>query len=410
MFIVDLLIYIFFAWVMYSLAKRSFDTDTISEECCRTEFSSVGGHCYQKNEVNEYCDPEPARLDSYTWAYIIFFTLICGFKYCLGGDYFAYAKIFEQGDIVARRADEEIIWNTLVMLTSRYSLTSIFGFGVCAFLQIFFIVKACDRCRYLLIWIPMMMFGSRYFIDLNGAIRQMAAACFFLWFSKFIYERRLANYVACVFIASMLHHSALVLLPFYFIPNCFQMASRRILMLGIFIACFIAGLTPTFGNTAHYMEVLTQIVGYEEYSDRTAQFLTHGNEAEALSFGPMMLSYFLIALILIIAGPSLKVRYEEKIPLFNLWYNLSFFYGCAYFLFSRAGHIFIRPVLYFEFFQMVMGALMLYDIYQRSKLNYKFKYYGAAFIVIVWMNLARDIQKSAENPFNTTTYKSIIFK
>lgn len=384
MFIVEVLIYVFFAYVMYALARES--------------------------EENYPAREEDDHWDKYIWCYIAFFTCICAFRYCLGGDFFSYAKIFNRGIIVQRRADEEILWNYLVRFTSESGLGSILGFGVCAFLQIFFIVKGSERCRYLLITIPIALFGSRYFMDLNGAIRQMTAACFFVWFSKFIVERKLVKYVVCVILSSFMHHSALILLVFYLIPNKFCIADKRWIMIPTFIVCFVAGQTPAFGNVVHYLEILTNTAGYEGYTSSAVNLLKAGKTAEALAFGPMMLSYFLIALILMWAGPYLKEKYEDEIPCFRIWYNLSFIFACAYFLIANISHIFIRPVQYLELFQMMMLALLLYELRIESYVKDKFKLMLIGLIVIIWTNICWDIYKNMDLPINSVTYKSVIMQ
>lgn len=384
MYIFEILIYIFFAWAMHALALES------------------------DKKYPEYENDN--NWDRYIWFYIAFFTFICAFRYSLGGDYFSYARIFDEGIIVERREGEEIVWNYLVRLTCETGLGSIFGFGVCAFLQIFFIVKSCNRCKYLLITIPIALFGSRYFMDLNGAIRQMTAACFFLWYSKFIIERKLVKYIVCVILSSFMHHSALILVVFYMIPNKFCIADRRWIMIPAFLICFVAGQTPSFGNKAHYLESLTTITGYEAYSSKAMDMVSAGKTAEALSFGPMMLSYFLIALILMWSGPYLKKKYEDVIPCFNLWYNLSFIFACAYFLIANITHLFIRPVQYLELFQMMMLALLIYDLRDKSFSNKKFKYMLIGLIIIVWTNTCWDIYKNMDFPKNLVTYKSVIIK
>lgn len=379
MFVFEILIYVFFAYIMYSLARKS---DKI----------------YPNEEV----------WDSNIILYIVFFTLISAFKYCVGGDYFSYAKIFEEGMIVEERADQEIIWNTIVEFSGKLHLHSAFGFGICAFIQIYFLVKACGDKKYLLMTLPVVMFGSRYFIDLEGAIRQMTAACFFVWFSKFIVERKLLKYVTCVFIASCFHHSALILMPLYFIPLGLELSDRPKMMTIIFLSCVLLGLTPQFNNIVHYVENLAVFFGYTEYESRVSAFLTDTSVQETLAFGPMMLSYLLTALAIIWFGPLLKRNFLENSLLLNTWYNLSCIYSCVYFLIANTSHFFIRPVQYLEFFQMMIAALLLYAFIKEKQIE-NYKYYTIGFIIILWTNISWEIIKNHENPYNISTYKTMFF-
>ena len=383
MVVIEILIYVLFAWVMVYMAKQS---------------------------VEQFPEDQEVHWDRFIWYYILFFTVICAFRYAVGGDFFSYARIFNEGEVVERRADEEIIWNNLVIATHSTGLGSIFGFGVCAFVQIFFIVKSCEKCRYLLIAVPVALFGSRYFMDLTGAIRQMMAAAILLWACKFIVERKLVKYALCVIVASMLHHSAIVMLLLYFIPNTLHLAAKRVPMLIVFVVCFILGRTPSFGSVVHYLEAVTNMAGYENYSDRVLDYAISGNAEEALAFGPMMLSYFLIAVILIWCGPYLKDKYEDRIPVFNLWYNLGFLYACAYFLVCNVSHIFIRPVQYLELFQMMIVSVLLYDLWIKSATGTREKYRLIAFVVIIWTNTCWDIYKHTGMPIESVLYKLILLQ
>ena len=354
--------------------------------------------------------PEEEIWDSNIKWYIAIFTLISGLRYCVGGDYFSYAKIFEKGLIVEERANQEILWNWLVKITSDLSLTSVFGFSICGFLQIYFLVKACGNKKFMLLTLPFVMFGSRYFLDMEGAVRQMTAACFFVWFSKFIIERNFIKYAICVLAASLFHHSAFILLIFYFIPDTLNLAGKPKIMIAIFLICFVLGISPQFNNVVEYIENFAVFLGYSEYETRVSIFLTDLSRQETLAFGPMMLSYFIVALSTILFGPFLRNKYLADNKNLNLWYNLSFIYACLYFLVANTSHIFIRPIQYFEFFQMMSVSLLLYALLNDEETIKGFKYYSIGLILILWVNTSWDIYKNYNNPYNFSTYKTIFFK
>lgn len=232
----------------------------------------------------------------------------------------------------------------------------------------------------------------------------MIVASMFVYFSKYIAERKFWRYAIWILIASTIHHSAFMLLPFYLLPNKLKVSDKRVLMLLIFMVCFVAGQTPSFRNMIGFAESLSNIFGYEGYTERVGTFLAEGQTEEALSFGPMMLSYLLTALFTIWFGPELAKKYEPVIPYFNLWYNLSFFFACAYFLVCNISHIFIRPVQYFELFQLVIVSLLLYDLgiaKGRRKVMY------AILILTLWVSVSWNIIKvdRSGNDWESTTYK-----
>lgn len=380
MFIFEILIYVFFAWVMSTLAKESRRYHPYSE-----------------------------LWDKYIKWYMAFFTFVTAFRYGVGADYFSYEKILETGMITEQRADQEIIWNQIVSFNSHMRLNAAFGFGLCAFLQIYFLVKACgEKNKFILVALPIVMFGSRYYLDITGFIRQITAACMFVWFSKYILERKPLRYFTWIIIASLFHHSALMLSVFYFLPVNFSFARKRNLMLIIFTPCFLIGMTPQFSSFIEQIQTITLLTGYEQYTTTVTDYIS-GKRDEALSFGPIMISFLLIALYLIWYGPKLRERYGDKIPMFNVWYNLSFIFACLYFLVANTGHLFIRPVQYLEFFQMIMAAILLYDLWEHRNSSLKNKHTAVAFVIIIWTSTLWGIIKDIDLPSSIVIYKSIFF-
>ena len=374
--LLEIIIYILFAWIMYKMVQESI--------------------CYYPSGC----------WNRYLILLIVVFSTICAIRFNVGVDYLSYAKIFHNGWI---SNDKEILWNIVVTIIHKLGFHFVVGMGIVAFFQIFFIVKGIRRYPYILLFFPVVLFGGRYFIDLMGAMRQMAVACIFLWASKYIYERKIWHYVIIIFICSLIHHSALMLLPLYLIPNRFHIANKRMPMLIVFIICFIAGQTPAFRSFASYAESFATFSGYEEYTSRVGTFLEQGNTDEALRFGPMMLSYFITAVFIIWFGPLLKKKYENKIRCFNLWYNLGYIYACLYFLVCNISHIFIRPIQYLELFQLIIASLLLYDFYSSRRVLFQKKLLLYIFLIVIWTNTIWNISKVTNNLASTTTYKTIFF-
>lgn len=377
----NIIVYAFFAFVLSYYARKS---DSWVED----------------NELS------PACWDKYLTYFVVFYTLICAVRWNVGGDHISYCKIFANGDIVAE--EKEKLWNALVRFVHDY-LHWIIGIAICAFLQIFFIVKSLQPYRWLLIWVPFALFGGRYWMDLNGAIRQMIVACGFLWASKFIVERKIWYYLGFVAIGSMIHASAILLVVFYFIPLNRDLTQRRWLLTAILVVCFFLGLTPAFQNLVGYFQLVSDTSGYEYYTQKMSDMLLAGNTSEALSFGPMMLSYLIIPLYLIWLGPELKQWSEGRLPLFNIWFNLAWLYACAYFLICNISHLFIRPLLYFSLFQMVMAALCLAYLCSEWREYGKRQILTYAFCFILALNTAWDVYKATGSQWEISTYKTILF-
>ncbi len=373
MFLFYILIYVLFAAIMSSIAKRSCAYSTEGE------------------------------WDKYLKWYIAFYTVICAIRWFVGVDSAGYASSLMNGDNRSLYdLNGEIVLYYLNKLSAGIGLHFVFGMGLYAFLQIYPITKALKEYKYILITLPIVMFGSRYFLDMNNAVRQMIVGSMFIYTSRFIFDKKPWHYAAFILLGATIHQSTYMLIPFYFIPNRFTLADKRWWMMGIFTICFIAGQTPTFQSFISIAEELANLSGYEKYAERTTEILSQEKTSEALAFGPMMLSYLLTAYFTIWFGPYLKERYEEKIPYFNLWYNFSFFYACAYFLICNISHLFIRPVMYFELFQMVIVSLLLYDLWLTEMRN---QLIFICILLTLWVNISWNVTKSYGKRWEATTYK-----
>ena len=93
---------------------------------------------------------------------------------------------------------------------------------------------------------PFVLFGSRYFLDLNNGVRQMIVASMFIYASRFIVDKKPWHYAVFILLGATIHQSVYMLIPFYFIANKVIVADKRKLMLLVFTICFMAGQTPAF--------------------------------------------------------------------------------------------------------------------------------------------------------------------
>ncbi|MCM1070058.1 MAG: EpsG family protein [Bacteroides sp.] len=382
MTIVDILIYVAFAFFASSLAKKSD----------------------KHIEVN---DISPSRWDKYLTYFVLFFTVIGGIRWSVGGDSISYAVIFNTA--YTDPDSKEAIWYAIVNWFHDWGLHWTLGLALCAFLQIFFITKALQPYRWLLIFMPFVFFGGRYWMDCMNAVRQMMVGCCFLWAIKYIYDKKIIFYAIFVLAGALIHQSALILLPFYFMPKKLNLAEHRWLLIAVFLVCVAIGQVAKMSGLSEYVQMIAGATDYHRYEDSMAEMLSSGYDEEKLSFGPMMLTYLLIPLFTLSFGPELKKRFEDKIPYFNLWFNFAFFYACSYFLVCNLGHIFIRPTMYFSLFQMVMASLLLCYLWN------DYKEYGLrqittlAFCFIIALNTCWDVFKASGKSYESSTYKVSFF-
>lgn len=378
MFIVEILIYVVFAWVMYQFAKKA-----------------------------ELYYGKSNKIDNYLWCFLLFFTIISAIRWNVGRDSVSYLEGFKNG--VVREDSKEYLWDFLVRFVHGLGLHFTVGMGIAAFAQIFFLTKPLLKNKYLLVWIPVVLFGGSYYLSMMNAVRQMIVACGFVWMSVYIVEKKPLKYFLGIFLLSLVHHSGIVLFVAYalaFIPfGRIRLERRRVLCLICFLVCFLIGQTPAYQKLAVYVVPFFANAGYENYSDYIDGALV-GNIDESLSMGPIMISFLLIGIAIIWYSPRLAERFKKEIPCFSLWYFLAFLYSCLYFLTCNVSHMLIRPVQYLLFFQVVLLAMLLQYLYS-SKRGRREGFY--ALIFIIWICTIVGMYKDTGLQGEFSTYKTIFF-
>lgn len=334
MFIIETLIYVLIAFIMTFLAKRSnllsLDNDTI-------------------------------QWNGFLRSYVAFFVIISAVRYNVGSDSLAYSMILKYGipKHTLEVRSEEFLWVQFVEFITGYGIHFTIGMGIIVFLQIYFIIKGIKDYKHLLVSIPIILFAGRFYLELMNGMRQMLVACAFIYTLKWIVERKFWYYLLFVWIAHYVHNSALMLIPLYFIPIRFTLADKKKICLIVFLLCFVVGQTYILQGLTPYVKNFANLVGYQDYAGIVVTKLNDKTQMETMSFGITMISYFLMSLSVILFSDKLRDRFEGKIKYFNLWYNYSYFYSCGFFLFCNISHVFIRPLLYFELFLMLMQALIV---------------------------------------------------
>lgn len=389
MFVFYTLVYLLFTYTMYVQANKSYSISL-----------SRG---YESN------------WDKYLWYFVIIFTMISGFRWNVGADSYAYAKAFKYPEQAMDLyfQNKEYLWYCLLWLHKKIGLHYVAGMCIAAFLQIFFITKTVKEYRFCLIFLPIVLFGSHFFQDMMNGVRQLIAASLFFYATTFITKRKLTKYCCLIIIASLFHRSALTLLPIYLLTYTekiyTKIIDRKWICLGVFLLCVVVGNTPQFQGYMQTFEEIANLVGYENMVDNLNYHLDKGlDETQVNLFGLMQISYMLTAVFTILFAPTLYSNFKEIIPNIGLWLFLSYLYVCLVFLTQNLGISLIRPIMYLEYFHMIIIAILLYNL--NSNVQYKETNMFAILCIVIWTSKVWDIIKSSPNfPYETTIYKLFLF-
>lgn len=349
---------------------------------------------------------DPYKIDIKLWLYIIFFTLICALRGNTGIDTMTYVHYFKNGFYGGNLTNvngEWAFWYLCDFLSSN-SIHFFVGLGICAFLQIFFIVKGLLPYKVLLVYFPIILFGGDLFLCMTGIMRQMVSASIFLFATKYIVDRRFVSYLLLIIFASLFHYTALGLIFLFLVPVRLDVSNLRVLLLMIYVLCVVVGdLAPYLLLSDNVIYTVSFVTNgqYEWFVD----MLNEGNTAfEIKAFGPMQLSYFLSGFAVIWFGPQIGRKYGDVMPQFKLWYLFAVIYSCLYFLLCNISHLVLRPILYLQLFQAIILSLIIAEFVRRGKERIVYRQAVMWLIIIIWTSITWNVIKNSSLPDEFVTY------
>lgn len=335
----------------------------------------------------------------WTWESIVIlflFAFISGVRWNVGVDHQSYLRIY-QDYITFGHSDRNLEWgfNIVTLLFAKLGIHFSIYFGFWAFLQIFLIYYALKDERYLWPFIGVVIIMGPHYLGWMNGIRQMLAACMFVYSIQFIRNRKIIPYFFIILIASLFHKSALFLIIFYFIPQKDYFKNRYI-NLALCILTLIIGLNPYWLQATSFIEIALSSLGYEGYADRLDVWIDLKRE---MALGPRRISILLLNMIVIWFAPKLKVMFKNTN--FLTYFNFMVIGVLLYNLFANAGHIFLRPISYFTIFSAITVSYLIY--YLKTKTPKEL--YILIFIIAISYMVFSLIAESVKSDMDTTNYK-----
>lgn len=294
---------------------------------------------------------------------LLIFGLMAGMRWNVGVDHMIYRgwyQFAEQHGYSPRSI--EVGFQTVMELMARVGVHYSVFFGLIAFCQVYFVYKAFKNERYLLPFLALVLvLGSSYLTWMN-LMRQMIVAGVFLYSIQFIYDRKWLQFFGVMLAASLVHKTAFLLLPLYFLPVKDYFHSRVVVLVSIPIT-IVVGMNDTFLNSISTAFIfLADLLGYQGYSENVDSFLEAGQQR---NFGPRTWALIMSMALVVWYSPALKKRFSATH--FLMFYNLGVAGLLLYNLLANAHHIFLRPVSYLMFFYMPLSAYLLLYLFERSR-------------------------------------------
>lgn len=335
--ILSICVYLILAFTLYMLAR-----DYIFYNNIILKRTGKEGHFF-KYQI--YCS-------------ILIFAIICGVRYNVGIDNLMYINFYE-----TYQNSGHLVRDNLEPLFEL----SMKGFGDCGFhwslwlaflaaIQIGFTYLGANQERYILPYLALFIVLGPTFLSWTNGLRQSIVICIMYWAIQYVENKRFWTYCLIILICYLIHKSAIILLPLYFIYQRPWVPDNRFIMLWIVIICTIIGLTPTWLNVMNNIKPLLETIDYDTYAKQLNAITSKSDE---MAWGPGRLGIWLLDLIVIYYYPMLKKKYGFP-KIFEIYF-FAFFWGiCAFNLFANTSHIFLRPIAYMRDFRLFIVPITLY--------------------------------------------------
>jgi len=270
----------------------------------------------------------------------------------------------------------------LTKLFAQLNIHFTFYFAFWAFLQLFFIYRAFKDERYLYPFLGMIIILGPHYLSWMNGMRQMLAVTMFVFSIQYIKNRKLIPYFITIFLATLIHKSAILFLIFYFIPQKDYFKNRYI-NLGLLIVTLIMGLNPNWMQAFEYIERTLAVIGYDRYAERFDIMVEYRRE---MAIGPRRISILLLNILTIWYSPKLKQVFKNTNYL--IYFNFAFVGVLLYNLFANTSHIFLRPVSYFTIFLALTTAYLLYYLKPQKKYIVSLRFLIVFVVAISYMLLS----------------------
>ena len=303
------------------------------------------------------------QLPFYSWEILLsllIFAVIAGARYHTGYDHAMYLDQYlhlqKTGDFSRHNFEYGFEW--LSRLFAWFNIHYFFYFAFWALLQIGFLYFGLRKHKYLLCWVGLGIMCGTYFLEWMNSMRQSVIVCLFVALVPLIKDRKLLPYVVIVLISTLIHKSALFLIPVYFLAyiNLDKIIPSKWILLSVFAVFVLLGIKPFWIDWFTNYQWFLDLTVYENYVN-----LDDPNVADKfriINWGPSRIAILCGNLLTIWFYPELKAHFKDD-KLFPYFFTLAFVGMCINNLLVNTTHFILRPTEYFTIFCLIMGAYLM---------------------------------------------------
>ena len=305
----------------------------------------------------------------YNWqniASFMIFGLVMGVRYNYGADNImyidSYNQLLNQGTFMRNNYEWGFnrIMEAFVAVDAHFSLF----IGFWASFQIFFIYYCLRKNIYLLPFVALFLVLGPPFTTISNLMRQCAAECIFFYLIEYIADKKVVHYIIGVLICALIHKSAIILLPLYWLCQKPKLPSNPMILAAIVVICTLIGLAPTWVNSFTRLEKMLAFLDYDIYAENINTIVDEANLN--MAWGPSRAGKWLLDLFSILIAPK-AMKYLKMGKQFKIYFFLYFFGVCLYNLLANTSQIFFRPIYYLLDLRIFIVPISLYYLYKCRK-------------------------------------------
>ncbi len=297
---------------------------------------------------------------------LVLFGFVVGVRWDVGVDHLSYLseyKALQKHGEFWGRENFEIGYVFISKLFAFLDIHFSFYFAFWGIMQMLFLYLTFKHNKYLYPYIGLILILGPLFLSWNNGIRQSLATCIIMYGSQYIIDRKFLKYLFWVFIATLFHKSAWLVLLFYLIPRNRVVISNRFAQLSILLFSIYLGFNPFWINLLSSFDSLIGSLGYVFYSENLDMWIYEDVER---NFGVKSIIMLIVYIITILFSKEIIKTYNDKRTIF--YYNLFFIGICLLYLLYNQHMVFLRIIMYFDLVRLILPVFLLHFLYYKSKL------------------------------------------
>lgn len=250
-------------------------------------------------------------------ASVILYGLLMGLRYDVGGDYLGYVFYYETNteSVQLFETTYELGFYWLIRILHFFDFPPAALFVATCTLQMLFMATWLERNRNIASWYIFFFFTTLLLFESLNIVRHALAATIFLAALPALHERRPFTYVILIVLATLIHKSAIILMPLYFILR-HDWLPNRWLQATLLLFAFVSA--PVLKDRLfEFLPWLASSADYDPYSNTQDDLFF---KKEGVSYSPGMFFALIVDLFIIYSSQMLKKNYEKQG--FAIYYNL----------------------------------------------------------------------------------------